>query len=118
MVRYEAVTFSIFLWPLSFHYLYIKGSLYPMCMYYVFRCTSFLSHLQNTHNSSADSVGISLVGKYAGSSPTNGPVHPTGQLCNNNTELCAEEVDQRIGEHLESKILQWSANTLIQEFAL
>lgn len=82
-------------------------------------CTSFLSHLQNTHNnSSADSVGISLVGKYAGSSPTNGPVHPTGQLCNNNTELCAEEVDQRIGEHLESKILQWSANTLIQEFAL
>lgn len=73
--------------------------------------------MQNTHHdSSAESAGISLVGKYAGSSPTNDPLHPTVQLCNNSAELSAEEIDQRISEHLESKILQWSANTLMQEF--
>lgn len=57
------------------------------------------------------------MGKYAelsSSGPTNDRPHPPGQLHNSSAELATEEMDQRISEHLESKILQWSAKALMQ----
>ena len=70
---------------------------------------------QNLHDeSSSGIVGISLVGRQAGLSPSGPPNDPPFPAAlprreKEDAEVSAEEMDQRINQHLQTQTLQWLA---------
>jgi hypothetical protein len=74
---------------------------------------------ENLHDdSSSGVVGISLVGRQAGLSPSGPPNDPPFPPAlphreKEDAEVTAEEMDQRINQHLQTQTLQWVTRELV-----